>query len=124
MRPLDSAHEKIQSTDLLQIMKRTMQLTGRRLPDLAISNAKTLDGLYNAFKMKVPAKKLYNAEELDLLKHTQNVQVLGRRRTVVDREKAVGRWKLIEEELEIRDLPLFGSKYVDAKEKVPNSHMA
>jgi hypothetical protein len=101
-----------------------MQLTGKRIPDIVVSNAKTLDDLYQAFKTKEPTKKLYQAEELDELKEASNVQVLGRRRNVVDREKAVGRWKIIEEELDLRGLPLFGSNYVDAKEKLPNSRAA
>jgi hypothetical protein len=89
-----------------------------------MSRATTLSDLYKAFKFKEPAKKLYQAEEMQSLKEASNVQVLGRRKTVVDREKAVGRWKLIEEELDMRGLPLFGTKYRDAKERMANARMA
>ena len=37
-----------------------------------------------------------------------NVRVMGRRETPVDRERVVGRWKVIEEELKRRDLPVLG----------------
>jgi hypothetical protein len=37
-----------------------------------------------------------------------NVKIIGRRETPVDREKAVGRWKIIEAELRSRGLPVLG----------------
>lgn len=40
-----------------------------------------------------------------------NVRVMGRRETPVDKEKVVGRWKVIEAELKRRDLPVLGKGY-------------
>jgi hypothetical protein len=37
-----------------------------------------------------------------------NVKIMSRRETPVDKEKAVGRWKIIEAELRSRGLPVFG----------------
>jgi hypothetical protein len=37
-----------------------------------------------------------------------NVKITGRRETPVDKEKAVGRWKVIEAELRSRGLPVLG----------------
>jgi hypothetical protein len=37
-----------------------------------------------------------------------NVSVFERRVTPIDKEKSVGRWKIIEQELKRRDLPLTG----------------
>ena len=37
-----------------------------------------------------------------------NVRILPRRETPIDKEKRVGRWKVIEEELRDRGLPVLG----------------
>jgi hypothetical protein len=37
-----------------------------------------------------------------------NVKIMSRRETPVDKEKAVGRWKIIEAELRSRGLPVLG----------------
>jgi hypothetical protein len=37
-----------------------------------------------------------------------NVKIISRRETPVDKEKAVGRWKIIEAELRSRGLPVLG----------------
>jgi hypothetical protein len=37
-----------------------------------------------------------------------NVSVFERRVTPIDKEKSVGRWKIIEQELQRRDLPVTG----------------
>lgn len=39
-----------------------------------------------------------------------NVMVLSRRETAVDKEKELGRWKVIERELRARGLPVLGHK--------------
>lgn len=41
-----------------------------------------------------------------------NLLVLGRRETPVDKEKEVGRWKVVEEELRSRGLPVLGRAQV------------
>ena len=37
-----------------------------------------------------------------------NVAVYPKRLSIVDKEKSVGRWKIIEQELKARSLPVFG----------------
>lgn len=48
-------------------------------------------------------------EEQKALAALPNVTVHNRRVTPIDREVAVGRWKVIEEELRKRDLPVTGT---------------
>lgn len=51
------------------------------------------------------------AEQLlmnETLAQQGNLLILGRRETPVDKEKEVGRWKVIEEELRARGLPVLG----------------
>ena len=58
---------------------------------------------------KPPPKNLH--EELAVredLTSQSNVMVLSRRETPVDKEKEVGRWKVIEKELQERGLPVLG----------------
>ncbi|KAK4493697.1 hypothetical protein PRZ48_014882 [Zasmidium cellare] len=102
-------------TEKLAILKRAMQLTGKRIPDPAISNVRTLTDLYNALKIKEKPKKLAQDPKLDQLKSMGNVQVHATRRTPVHKDKELGRWKLIEDELKIRNLPVFGTNYAGAK---------
>lgn len=100
----------------VQIVKRLIQLTGARPSDFLISSATTLEGLYNAFKAKEPAKKLAQTEQMKTMNvEIPNVTVHGKKRTLITKEKAVGRWKLIEEELMNRDLPVTGSRWQNAK---------
>ncbi len=66
--------------------------------------------------MKAKAKKLADSEQLQALKaDIPNVTVHPNRQTVIHKEKAVGRWKVIEEELMKRDLPVTGSRWREAK---------
>lgn len=52
------------------------------------------------------------------LLHLPNVKVYGRRVTPIDKEVFVGRWKIIEEELRRRGLPVTGTGgYGKAREK-------
>lgn len=92
-----------------------MQLTGKRIPDPAVSNAKTLAGLYYAFKVKEKPKKLAQDPQMEQLQALSNVQVHSTRRTPVHKDKEVGRWKIIEDELRLRDLPVFGTRYPNAR---------
>ena len=59
--------------------------------------------------MPPPPKTLYETlTGLGKLEGLGNVVVNGRRQTPVDREKELGRWKVIERELRDRDLPVVG----------------
>jgi hypothetical protein len=60
---------------------------------------------------KTKRKPAKVAEQLMLdetLAGQSNLLVLGRRETPVDKEKEMGRWKVIEEELKSRGLPVLG----------------
>lgn len=45
---------------------------------------------------------------IDRIAELPNVQIVDRRYTPIDKEKEVGRWKIIEKELIVRDLPITG----------------
>ncbi|CAK7264540.1 hypothetical protein SEPCBS57363_001124 [Sporothrix epigloea] len=92
------------------ISKRILQLTGHMLPDAQLANANTVGDLISVLVRPPKAKKL--AEELaedGALASLPNVSVYGRRVTPIDKHKAVGRWKVIVEELEKRGLPVTGT---------------
>lgn len=55
-----------------------------------------------------PKKLAELLEKTAVLADLPNVQVYPRRVTPVDKEQMVGRWKLIQQELEARDLPVTG----------------
>lgn len=57
-----------------------------------------------------PPKKLAELiEKKGELPSLPNVNVYSRRVTPIDKEKMVGRWKVIVQELEKRDLPITGT---------------
>ena len=102
-----------------QILKRTLQLTGKRLSDPSISTSSTLADLYHAFRTTKTPNQLAQAPQLKKLRvNAPNVTVHTRRQTPIDKDKAVGRWKIIEDELTSRDLPITGSRYQGAKVEV------
>ena len=80
-----------------------------RISDYNLLNAKTLGDLRRAlidqYKPKKITQQLKVAESVQSL---ANVQVYASRRTPIHKEKAIGRWKLIEEELLERGLPVTG----------------
>lgn len=93
----------------MQIVKRLMQLTGKRIPDIKLSNAKDLASLHRAFTTKEAPKKLHDTEQVRMLSEVSNIQVHESRRTHVHRDKSTGRWKLIEDELNLRNMPTRGA---------------
>ena len=95
---------------VFKVLKRVMQLTGRRIPDSEIEGIGSAKALLGHLVKKPKAKKL--AESLlvnERLTALSNVQILDRRYTPMDREKEVGRWKVIEKELIRRSLPVTGN---------------
>jgi hypothetical protein len=76
-----------------------------------ISKSKTWEILIDAVGKDVVSKPKNIAETLlmkENLAHLPNLKIMGRRETPVDKEKEVGRWKVIEAELEERGLPVLG----------------
>lgn len=86
-----------------------MQLTGVRIPDPAVEGIKNGKGLLGFLVKKPKPKKL--AESLmtdETLNGLPNVKMMDRRYTPIDKEKEVGRWKVIEAELISKGLPVTG----------------
>jgi hypothetical protein len=91
-----------------------------RIRDHAISSASTVDGLFTALKFKPEPKKLFKTKQLQNLHQTlPNVTAHESRQTPIHKHKQVGRWKVIEEELINRGLPVTGSRYQGAKTTSP-----
>lgn len=83
-----------------------MQLTGLRVPDFAISSTTTvgllLDRIITPPKPRKVSDALAQENGSNIL---SNVYIRDRRITLIDRERRVGRWKVIEQELLRRELP-------------------
>ncbi|MCJ1386501.1 hypothetical protein MMC17_009627 [Xylographa soralifera] len=91
------------------ILKRVMQLSGRRIADPVIGRIQIVADLVEHLTEKPKPKKL--ADQLiakPALANMPNVQIFDRRYTPIDKEKEVGRWKIIEKELVKRGLPVTG----------------
>ena len=84
-----------------------MQLTGARIADPVVPYLNKADELVRHMLKPVPAKRLMDdlagREEIGKL---SNVEMWEKRYTEKDRETEIGRWKLIEAELQRRGLPL------------------
>ena len=94
-----------------KIVKRFQQLSGYRIPDPVISKSKTWELLIDTVAKDVGPKPKNLAETLmmkETLTSLPNLKIMDRRETPVDKEKEVGRWKVIEAELEERGLPVLG----------------
>ena len=84
--------------------------TGSRLSDYAVQNITTLAQLRDAIaKRPAPKKMASKLNTSQILEGLPNVSVAARRVTPIDKEKKIGRWKLIEQELLDRGLPVTGS---------------
>ncbi|KXT08108.1 hypothetical protein AC579_9208 [Pseudocercospora musae] len=112
----------IQNPELkLAIVREIIQFTGKRVPDLIISKARTANDLFRAVQAKEPPKKLKDdprVQELGASEDLPNVRVYATKRTPVHKETEIGRWKVIEDELKLRGLPVFGTNYPHAKEGI------
>ncbi|MCJ1310779.1 hypothetical protein MMC25_004446 [Agyrium rufum] len=110
----DETWKAVQLTSLplrFAVVKRVMQLTGRRIPDPIITKIATAEDILEHLVTKPKPKKLAEALAVhEALTQLPNVQIKDRRFTPIDREKEVGRWKVIERELEKRGLPVTGTR--------------
>ena len=84
-----------------------MQLTGRLIADPVIPGLNGAAQLLQHLVKPAPAKRLID----DLISNEElcslpNVELWEKRYTRKDKETEIGRWKLIEAELEKRGLPL------------------
>ena len=86
-----------------------MQLTGQRIADPTIARVHDVRALLDVLVTPPRPKKLAEALAKDeRLTGLPNVTIYGRRVTPIDKERMVGRWKLIEDELRARGLPVTG----------------
>lgn len=86
-----------------------MQLTGIRITDPVITSSNTAGVLLSNITAPPPPQKL--AEKLEnnrTLSNLPNVKISNRRITPIDKEKQVGRWKVIEQKLLDKNLPVIG----------------
>ncbi|KAF2204989.1 hypothetical protein GQ43DRAFT_437420 [Delitschia confertaspora ATCC 74209] len=107
-------------TDLdlkFNLLKRLTALTGLRISDPNILQIDTFADLYHQLlaASKPQPKKLVEEILADPKKAKKvmsipNVKISPRRVTVVDKEKEVGRWKVIEYALKERGIPVTGRK--------------
>lgn len=58
--------------------------------------------------MPKPAKLAEMLLSSEVLSQPSNLKIVGRRETPVDKEIEVGRWKIIQDELQARGLPVLG----------------
>jgi hypothetical protein len=86
------------------------QLTGILIPDAKLGAAKTVGNVL-AFAVKQPKpKKLFEVlSDHGSLQELSNVKLHSRKIGPVEKETTVGRWKVIEEELKKRGLPVTGT---------------
>jgi len=97
-----------------QLIKRVMQRIGIKLPDRFVQQCNTVGMLYDKLIEKDKPKKLAERMEQDpKLTPLPNVKIHTRRISPIDKEKEVGRWKVIERELMERGLPVTG--HLDGK---------
>ena len=85
-----------------------MQVTGRRLPDPDIESIKDSKVLLAHLRKKPKPKRLAETLFSDEVTDLPNVDVRDRRYTFIDKEKEIGRWKVIEQALTERGLPVTG----------------
>ncbi|KAI0184261.1 ribosomal subunit 39S-domain-containing protein [Xylaria flabelliformis] len=95
------------------VTKRVFQLTGQLVPDHQLPSTTTVQALLRV--LKKPLKPATLNEEIqkrhpDLLE-LPNVTVAAKRVTRGDKEKALGRFKIMQEEFKKRDIPGIGHGY-------------
>lgn len=93
-----------------QTIKRIQHLTGHIVPDGKLVGVTTIGALVSRVVKPPKAKKLVeDIKTKGELLELSNVHVYPRRITPVDKQNMVGRWKIIERELQKRGLPVLGT---------------
>ena len=86
-----------------------MQLTGKRVSDAHLRSIKTAASLRTLLLTPPkPTKLVESLEDSEDLITLPNVSVHPERQSYIHKEIALGRWKVIQKELEARDLPIMG----------------
>jgi hypothetical protein len=93
-----------------QIKKRLLQTTGQIISDSRLATARTVKELLEVLITPPKPRKLaQDPVYLAKFEDVPNIKIHARRITPIDKEQAVGRWKLIAGELEQRGLPVTGT---------------
>ena len=88
-------------------------MTGKRIPDPDISAISTPGSLVvHLAKQPKPGKIAEVLRKSNPIVQLPNVQILNKRYGAIDRDREVGRWKVIKKELEKRGLPITGKSAV------------
>ena len=91
------------------MVKGLADTTGYRISDYQLQNVKTWKGLRDSLMQRPASKKLYKRlRNSKALAELPNVSLVAQRVTPIHKEKAVGRWQLIKDELVDRGLPVTG----------------
>ncbi|KAK3063059.1 hypothetical protein LTS18_002825 [Coniosporium uncinatum] len=93
------------------VVKRATQITGLRIADCDINKCTDANRLWHHMldAAKPAPKKLVETHEFQQVLHgLPNVKIHQKRSGSIDKDKAVGRWKVIEQELLEKDLPVHG----------------
>ncbi|KAJ0159064.1 hypothetical protein CTA2_10376 [Colletotrichum tanaceti] len=95
------------------VHKRVFQLTGHHVHDAKLAQIKAVADLISTIvKPPKPTKVAEALRERGALLELPNVRIHDRRVTPIDKETAVGRWKVITEELKKRGLPVTGHQHL------------
>lgn len=81
-----------------------MQLTGQRIPDHAINHSNTVEKLLQHLIAPPKPPTLNKALEEEQILSLPNVSVIGKRVTPIDKERNIGRLKVIRQEFKSRGL--------------------
>ncbi|KAK1767774.1 ribosomal subunit 39S-domain-containing protein [Phialemonium atrogriseum] len=113
LKSWDRSWKQISLQDLrlkFAVTKRIQQLTGHVIPDSKLIHIRTVSSLIGALiKPPKPKKLAQLIEAKGAMAELRNVKVYPRRVTPIDKEKMVGRWKVMVRELEKRNLPVTGT---------------
>jgi HD-like signal output (HDOD) protein len=103
-------------------MKRTMQLTGIRLPDSAIKSSNSAVALLRHLIARPKPRTLTAAiRQKGELEKLGNVTIHAKRRTIFEKEKDIGRLNAIEKELASRGLEPLEKKTRSFSKQVDSS---
>ncbi|KAG6002281.1 hypothetical protein E4U21_003272 [Claviceps maximensis] len=112
VRAWDSSWKQLVVDEQLKfaIRKRLYQLTGVLIPDAKLGAARTVKHLLTLVAKKPSPKKLAEVlERRSDIQQLANIKVHSRKIGPIEKETSVGRWKVIEEELTKRGLPVTGT---------------
>jgi hypothetical protein len=98
----------------VQVVRRVMKRTGRRIPDSHINSSTSAGALFSFLKTKKPKEKLAKVVSQEKRLELPNVTLSENPVLPEHEDMELGRWKVIRKELDARWLPEF--KFLTGKE--------